>query len=61
MHYIEKVKNMHYISAFYFRKFGFETIDNPKTEKKRKKGIRVYALNTEETLKKKCIIERRNP
>ena len=52
---------MHYISAFYFRKFGFETIDNPKTEKKRKKGIRVYTLNKEYVRNKKCIIERRNP
>ena len=55
------VKNMHYISAFYFRKFGFETIDNPKTAKKRKKGIRVYALNKETVQNKECIIERRNP
>lgn len=55
------VKNMHYISAFYFRRFGFETIDNSKTKKKRKKGIRVYVLNKEDALNKKCIIERRKP
>lgn len=67
---------MHYISAFYFRKFGFETIDDPKTEKKRKRGIRVYTLNKkaacrlprgmysadkEISAEPKCIIERRNP
>ena len=52
---------MHYISAFYFRKFGFETIDNPKTEKKRKKGIRVYTLNKESVQNKECIIERKKP
>ena len=67
---------MHYISAFYFRKFGFETIDNPKTEKKRKRGIRVYTLNKkaacrlprgmysadkEISAEPKCIIERRKP
>ena len=52
---------MHYISQFYFRKFGFETIDNPKTEKKRKRGIRVYTLNKEAVRNKKCIIERRKP
>ena len=52
---------MHYISAFYFRKFGFETIDDPKTEKKRKKGIRVYTLNKEAVRNEKCIIERGNP
>ena len=52
---------MHYISQFYFRKFGFETIDNPKTKKKRKRGIRVYTLNKESVRNKKCIIERRKP
>ena len=52
---------MHYISAFHLRKFGFETIDNPKTKKKRKKGIRVYTLNKEAIRNKKCIIERRKP
>ena len=53
--------NHHYISSFYLKKFGFETIDNPKTEKQRKKGIRVYALKKEDVLNKKCIVERRNP
>lgn len=67
---------MHYISQFYFRKFGFETRDNPKTEKERKRGIRVYTLNKkaacilprgiyssdkEISAKPKCIIERRKP
>ena len=67
---------MHYISQFYFRRFGFETRDNPKTEKEKKKSIRVYTLNKkaacilprgmyssdkEISAKSKCIIERRNP
>lgn len=67
---------MHYISQFYFRRFGFETRDNPKTEKERQRGIRVYTLNKkaacilprgmyssdkEISAKSKCIIERRNP
>ena len=67
---------MHYISQFYFRRFGFETRDNPKTEKERKRGIRVYTLNKkaacklprgvyssdkELSAKSNCIIERRNP
>ena len=67
---------MHYISQFYFRRFGFETRDNPKTEKERQRGIRVYTLNKkaacilprgmyssdkEISAKSKCIIEQRNP
>lgn len=48
-------QKQHYLPAFYIRRFGFETVKNPKTEKQKKNGIRVFTLN------KKGETQKRNP